>query len=169
MVPNGLRRAFGHDCRQGVHIRFPDGLDGSEALAQFFFPLGAYAGDAVQRGTQGAFAVALVVESDGETVRFLLNLANERKDCLCIYDADFPSVRSHQRPRAVAVVFHHAEDGNGHAKFLGDGHRRLGVGNAAVDEEHVRKRQKFFVPVRRPLEPPPENFPHGGVIVGVSG
>ena len=41
----------------------------------------------------------------------------------------------------------------------------LGVGHAAVDEEHVRQGQELLVPVRRPLEPAAQHLLHGGVVV----
>ena len=106
-----------------------------------------------------------MVVGDRKAVGFLLNLPDEGKHRLTAHNADFPAVRRHQGACAVAVVLHHAEDRDRYAELLRNGQGRLCVSLAAVDEEHVRKRQKPLVPIRRPLEPPAQDLPHGGVIV----
>ena len=107
----------------------------------------------------------LVVVGDGEAVGLLLDLADEGEDRLLPGDADLPALRRHESPGPVAVVLHHAEDGHGAAEALRHALGGLGVGDTAVDEEEVRQGQELLVPIRRPLQPPPDDLRHGGVVV----
>ena len=67
---------------------------------------------------RGALAVLLVVVGDGEAVGLLLDLADEGEDRLLPGDADLPALGGHEGTGAVAVVLHHAEDGDGTAEAL---------------------------------------------------
>ena len=165
LPPEGPGGSLPNDGGQLALLRLPDALHRAEALAQRLLPLGADAGDAVQGGAQGALAVLLVVVGDGEAVGLLLDLADEGEDRLLPGDADLPALRRHESPGPVAVVLHHAEDGHGAAEALRHALGGLGVGDTAVDEEEVRQGQELLVPIRRPLQPPPDDLRHGGVVV----
>ena len=65
----------------------------------------------------------------------------------------------------MAVVLHHAEDGDGQSQRLQHLHRHIGVIDAAVDEQQVRLVREFLVPFQVALEPPCQHLFHGGVII----
>ena len=95
----------------------------------------------------------------------LLNLADEGKHRLIGINADLAAFRRYQRPGAVTVILYHAEYRHRAAKLLCDLPGGAGVGNAAVNEKHIRQRQELFVPVCCPLQTPPKHLLHGRIVI----
>ena len=159
--------AGGRPPRQCRLVRLPDGLHRAEMLPQLRLPLGAQTGNAVQYGAHGALGMVLVVIGDGETVGLLLDLADEGEHRLIVHNADLPALWGDQRPGAVAVILHHAEDGNMHAH---PGAHALGdprVRDAAVDEHDVRQGAELLIAVQIALDAAREHLLHGRVVVRV--
>ena len=84
----------------------------------------------------------------------LLDLADEGEHRLLGDDADLPALRRHQRTGAVAVVLHHAQNGDVDAHGLQLLLRGLGLQMTAVHQQQVRQRGEVLVPVQIPLHPP---------------
>ena len=123
-------------------------------LQQRLFPHVPYAGDAVQTGGHGAAAVLFVVIGDGEPVDLLLHPTHQRKQRRALLDAQLPALRRHQRTGAVAVVLHHAQNGDMDAHGLQLLLRGLGLQMTTVHQQQVRQGREVLVPVQIPLHPP---------------
>ena len=55
----------------------------------------------------------LPLEGDGEPVHLLLNAADHGEDMGRLLDAQLRALHRDKRPRPVAVVLHHAQNGDG--------------------------------------------------------
>ena len=80
-------------------------------------------------------------------------------------DADLLPLWGDQGPGAVAVILHHAKDGNGQA-ILGQhpaGHR--GVGGPAVDEQQVRPVGKVPVPLDLMAKAAGDHLLHWSIVI----
>ena len=123
-------------------------------LEQVGSALIAHARDFIQCGAAHLFAAQLAVILDGEPVDLLLHPAHQRKQRRTLLDAQLPALRRHQRTGAVAVVLHHAQNGDMDAHGLQLLLRGLGLQMTAVHQQQVRQRGEVLVPVQIPLHPP---------------
>lgn len=77
-----FRGGAGHagDGSKLVNRGFLDPFQAAEVLEEFFFPLGADAGQKIEPGAKGGFFAESFVIRDGETVRFVAYALEEEKD-----------------------------------------------------------------------------------------
>ena len=154
----------GQELAQVVQGRGFDGFYRAEALEQRLLPGLADAGDAVQLAPVGALLVLLPLEGDGEAVHLLLDAADHGEDVGRLLDAQLTALHGDQRPGAVAVVLHHAQDGDGYPRRPLRRQGGVNVAQAAVDQQQVGQGWEFLVAFVG--EPPLQHLLHGGVVVG---
>ena len=84
--------------------------------------------------------------SDGETVCFLLDGADESKYRLICIDRDLHSLGRHQCPGPVLVIFYHTKHRKRQIKCLQRLYGNPGVVDAAVNKQQIRRFRNPFVP-----------------------
>ena len=109
-------------------------------------PLCANANDAVQLGIMQPFAAQVAVVTDGKVVGMLLNIANQCKYRLLIANTDLLPFRGHQRPGTVAIILDHTEYRECKIKFSKGINSHIGMVDAAVDQQQIRRRLKAIIP-----------------------
>src|SRR5262245_4726000 len=67
------------DLREVVHACREQAAQAAEALEQLLAPLGAHAGDALERRARAGFAAARPMALDGEPVRLVADLLDKMK------------------------------------------------------------------------------------------
>ena len=136
-----------------------------KAFQQLLFTFGPDTGNVVQFGVTQPLAAQLPVIRDSEAVDFLLDRADQRKDCLLGIDIDLLAVRGHQCPCAVSIVFDHAEYRNVYTKPMQSRQCRIGMSHATVDQQYIRLFLKALVPFHVMMESTCNHLTHGCIVI----
>ena len=102
---------------------------------------------------------------DGKSVGFLLNIANQGENRLVGVNGYFLPIGRNQRPGAVTVILHHAEHREGNAHFAQCPLCRLGVYNAAVNQQQIRRGIKALVSRLEMDKASLHHLIHGGIVI----
>ena len=105
---------------------------------QLVFSDAAYSGDGAQLRTEALVSERALIFYR-KAVRFLLNIAYERKRSRVSVYADLTVCTCDERSCSVPVILHHAEHRNAYAKLFQRALGRCGVGNAAVYQQQLPK------------------------------
>ena len=96
---------------------------------------------------------------------FLLNIANQGENRLVGVNGYFLPIGRNQCPGAVTVILHHAEHREGNAHLVKCPLCRLGVNNAAVNQQQIRRGIKALVYRLEMDKASLHHLIHGGIVV----